>query len=87
MHLTEYSDRHLVKIILDVIKRDARLEYIDSSQYHLSKNHVSTNETSELLTADVEKQLTANRLLTLQTSLSDSYICSFLELVSKFDES
>ena len=51
--------------------------------FSISRNHLSTSEAPDILTADVEKKLAAGRLVTLSHPLPAVYICSPLGLVPK----
>ena len=82
-HFAEHPDSCFVNAILRIIKRGTRIGYIGPPRFSISKNHSSVNEAPEILTADVSKQLAAERLVVLSSPLPEAYICSPLGLVPK----
>ncbi len=83
--LNEHPDKHFVSAILGIIKRGAKIGYIDPRVFRIGANHTSANEAPTILTADVNKQLQADRLTVLTPPLPEFYVCSPLGLVSKHD--
>ena len=82
-HLASHPDRYFVDAIVRIISRGAKVGYIGPSRFLKSKNHSSANEAPEILTADVNKQLAAGRLVVMSSPLPEEYICSPLGLVPK----
>jgi len=66
--------------------RDAKIDYIGSQVFRIDANHFSTNEASNILVVNVNKQLQASCLTILTTSLSNLYVCLSLGLVPKHDD-
>jgi hypothetical protein len=51
--LRDHSDLTYMRVILNIIQCDAKIEYIDSSQRILSENLIFVNEVSDIITNDV----------------------------------
>ena len=85
-HLIKHSNRYFVVVITKIIRQSAKIEYIDSSRFLLSKNHFFVSETFDILTTNVNKQLIAERFIIMFFVFFDKYICSSLSFVSKFND-
>ena len=85
-YLNSHSNRSFVNILLCVIKRGVKIEYIGFKQNRVCENHSFVNETFEILLVDVENQWIINRLSKMKNSYAKFYICSLLNLISKHDE-
>jgi hypothetical protein len=83
--LEKHSDRYFVSALLDIITRGAKIGYIGPHIFRIDANHISANEAPDILTADVNKQLQADRLTALSAPLLNPYVCSSLGLVPKHD--
>lgn len=83
--LAEHPDRYFVSALLGIITRGAKIGYIGPHAFRIDANHASANEASNILTADVNKQLQADRLTALSAPLPNPYVCSPLGLVPKHD--
>ena len=82
-----HLDRIFVRILLRIIRFDAKIDYENFSQCIIFNNHSSIEKISEILIADIQRQLTLNRLLIVKSQLkAKSYICSSLKLMSKNDD-
>ena len=86
LRLRNYSDRNFVIKLLDIIKRDANIEYIENKKFRIFNNHNSINEIFDILIVDLVKQMTAHRLSRVRDVLSSHYVCSSLSLISKHDD-
>ena len=84
--LLKHLDQYFVSKLLDIIKRDASVEYIENKKFHVFINHRSINEAFDILTVDFDKQFTARRVSRMSFSLSAHYICSLLNLILKHDD-
>ena len=86
LYLLEHFDQHFVSKLLDIIKRSASVEYIETKKFHIFENHRSINEIFDILTANFNKQLTARRMSRMFFPLFKHHICSPLSLILKHDD-
>ena len=84
--LRNHFDRNFVNKLLDIIKRDASIEYIENKKFRIFNNHNSINEIFDIFTVDLVKQMIAHRLFRVRDVFSSHYVCSSLSLISKHDD-
>ena len=83
--LLEHFDQYFVSKLLDIIKRDANVEYIENKKFHVFINHRSINETFDVFIVDFDKQFIVRRMSRM-FFFSAHYICFFLSLILKHDD-
>ena len=86
LYLLKHFDQHFVSKLLDIIKRNASVEYIEIKKFHISENHRSINEILDILTANFNKQFIARRMNRMFFSFLEYHICSLLSLILKHDD-
>ena len=84
--LKNYSDITYVKTLVSILRKGVKIEYRGSSLNHRNKNHFSALSASDILTADLQKQLQQNRLAMINMNSEPQFVCSPLRLVSKHDD-
>ena len=85
-YLTKHFDRYFVKKLLNIIKRNANVEYIEIKKFNVFENHNSIKQTFDILIVDFHKQFVVRRICKLHFSFFVHYICSSLNLISKHDD-
>lgn len=53
--LYKHFNKYFVFVILNIIKQNAKIEYIDSQVFRIDVNHTFANEASNILIVDVNK--------------------------------
>ena len=84
--LLEHFDQYFVSKLLDIIKRDANVEYIENKKFHVFINYRSINEVFDIFIVDFDKQFIVRRMSKMSFSLSAHYICLLLNLIFKHDD-
>ena len=86
LRLRNHFDRNFVNKLLDIIKRDANIEYIENKKFRIFNNYNSINEIFDIFIVDLVKQMIAYKLFRVRDVLSSHYVCSLLNLISKYDD-
>jgi hypothetical protein len=81
----DHFDLTYTRVILDIIQYNAKIEYINSSQLILSENLIFVNETSDIITNDVNSQVEKDRIAQVNDVL-EFFISFSLELVFKSND-
>lgn len=83
--LQEHPDHAYTSTIIDIIRYGVKIGYTGPKQFLISQNHPSAAEAPATLTADLDKQINANRVGRFTDPPRPWYICSPLGLVPKHD--
>lgn len=83
-HLQAHPDKVYIQTILDIITYGAKIGYTGPDQFIISKNLISANNALDILTADLEQQISHHCLLQVKT-LPSKFICSPLGFAPKLD--
>ena len=86
LYLLKHFDQHFVSKLLDIIKRNANVEYIEAKKFHIFENHRSINEIFDILIANFNKQFIVRRINKMFFSFFKHHICSLLNLIFKHDD-
>jgi hypothetical protein len=83
--LRDHFDLAYMRVILNIIQYNAKIEYIDLSQLILSENLIFVNEVSDIITNDVNSQVEKNRISQVNEIL-EFFISFSLKLVFKSND-
>ena len=78
-----HFDRKFVITLLNFMRYDARIEYIDSNQLSLSLNHSFVSNAFDVLIKNFIKQMKIHRIIKIFDTFINHFIFFSLKFVSK----